>query len=100
MPQSEYKGHKINVWLEEEDDNVKAFHDVTLPNGKQTTADITPYDRSTGVVRLWIDAGCPAYGRDGNNPIGHFGNWDRQSLKNLIAHQQRRRFLYRVAATM
>lgn len=59
MDRWEYKGHKCEIDLDYEEDNIKAFHFVTLPGGERKFADITPYDQSRKVVELWIEAGYP-----------------------------------------
>lgn len=55
-----YKGYHCRIEHEYEEDNVKASHYVTDKHGKETVADITPYDSSTETLRLWIDAGMPS----------------------------------------
>ncbi len=56
----QYKGHKCKITADYEDDCVKAWHDVVLPNGEKKFADITPYDWDPSTVELWIDAGYPS----------------------------------------
>ena len=62
-----YKNHTCVIELEYEDDCIKAWHYVTMPNGTKRTADLTPYDRSRRIVELWIDAGYPP--RQGVGPL-------------------------------
>jgi hypothetical protein len=76
-----YKGYTCWIDLDHEDDgNVKAFHRVISPEGRQLRPDISPYDQSQATVNLWIDAGCPA------RPQGF--NWDRTSLQKLVQSKQ------------
>ena len=37
-----YKGHKCLIEFDVEEDNVKAFHYVTTPNGSKHMLDISP----------------------------------------------------------
>jgi hypothetical protein len=62
-----YKGYHCRIEHDYEEDNVKAWHIVVGKDGKEITADITPYDSSTETLRLWIDAGMPK--RIGNRPL-------------------------------
>ena len=71
-----YKGHVCSIELDFEEDNIKAFHHVKMPDGKMTFAPISPYDRSKRTVEMWIDAGYPA--RSG------IGNWRYESLQKLL----------------
>lgn len=83
---AEYKGHKIFIEEERDDDCIKNYHVVVCPNGHVRHADITPYDPSVEVVQLWIDAGYPGYAEFGN-----YGNWDKVSLRRLIARRNPQR---------
>jgi hypothetical protein len=78
-PLATYKGHKIWIDYDEDEDCRKAFHYVEAPDGRTFCADITPYDDSVEVVCLWIDAGYPTYDN---------GNWDRGRLTALLNSQQ------------
>jgi|694.fasta_scaffold03186_34 hypothetical protein len=71
-----YKGYNCRIEHEYEEDNVKAWHIVVDKDGKQITADITPYDSSTETLRLWIDAGMPS--RINNGPL------HREELEKMI----------------
>jgi len=71
-----YKGYHCRIEHDYEEDNVKAWHIVVDQSGKETTADITPYDSSPEVVRLWIDAGMPK--RIGSGPLR------REDLEKMI----------------
>lgn len=71
-----YKGYHCRIEHEYEEDNIKAWHIVVDKNGKEITADITPYDSSTETLRLWIDAGMPS--RIGNCPL------HREDLEKMI----------------
>jgi len=54
-----HKGYSCRIEHEYEEDNVKAWHIVIGKDGKEITADITPYDSSPETLKLWIDAGMP-----------------------------------------
>jgi hypothetical protein len=71
-----YKGYNCRIEHEYEEDNIKAWHIVVGPDGKEITADITPYDSSTETLRLWIDAGMPK--RISNRPLR------REDLEKMI----------------
>lgn len=71
-----YKGYNCRIEHDYEEDNVKAWHIVVDQFGKETTADITPYDSSPEVLRLWIDAGMPC--RINNGPL------HREELEKMI----------------
>ena len=73
-PDAEYKGHKIWIDLDHEDDCIKAYHFVQLPNGLEISPDISPYDRSVATVKLWIDAGYPQNQQ----------NWTYETLQQLL----------------
>lgn len=46
--------------LEEEDDNRKLSHFVTLPSGKEVEVDWSPYQKMTkDEVMQWVSLGCP-----------------------------------------
>lgn len=78
--QWDYKGHKCDIYLDYEDDNIKAYHTVVKPDGQSLYPNITPYDKNPGTVNLWIDAGYP------ENPNGM--NWDLQSLQQFMRQRQ------------
>jgi len=71
-----YKGYNCRIEHEYGEGNVKAWHIVINGNGKEITADITPYDSSTETLRLWIDAGMPS--RINNGPLR------REELEKMI----------------
>lgn len=50
-----YKGHKCLIEFDVEEDNVKAFHYVTTPNGSRHMLDISPYDTNEKTVENIID---------------------------------------------
>lgn len=62
----DYKQYKCRVDLDYEYDengkieNVKAFHYVKMPDGKEVLADISPYDKSRETLESWIDMGFPS----------------------------------------
>lgn len=62
-----YKGHFCQIERDIEDDCIKHFHYVTLPEGRKLFADITPYDSSKLTVNMWIDKGYPQ--RKGVGPL-------------------------------
>lgn len=72
----EYKGHKCEITHDYEDDNIKAWHKVTKPDGEILSADITPYDSFQKTVELWIDAGYPK--RQGCGPL------HREDLEKML----------------
>lgn len=77
----EYKGHTCRITLDYEDDNIKAWHEVTKPGeDKATFADITPYDQRPLVVELWIDAGYPE--RIGCGPL------HEEDLRKMIEERE------------
>jgi hypothetical protein len=78
-----YKNWKIQVDFDYEDDNVKAWHYFTnVQTGEKVTANITPYDSSDKVCRLFVDAGLPRHRRQ----VGNCScNWDQRSLRRYIA---------------
>ena len=51
----EYKGFKCLIEFDVEEDNVKAFHHVTTPNGVGHMINISPYDSSKKTVEETID---------------------------------------------
>lgn len=64
-----YQGHLCEITLDEEPDVIKAWHEVTKPDGTKLFADISPYDRRRTTLNRWIDAGYPT--RDqGEHPKG------------------------------
>lgn len=71
----EYKGHKMVINIEKEDDNTKAKHFVFTPDGKEHQANISPYDTSRKTLELWLDAGMP---QNTNQ------NWDQKSIQENI----------------
>lgn len=83
----EYKGHKIIVEDDYEDDNIKTYYTVITPSGKTLYPDVTPYPYKGGVkaVELWIDAGYPA--RVGSGP------WDVESLQKVLSKKYHRGIL-------
>jgi len=90
-PQWTYKGYQLKVWLDYEEDNIKAFHEYksNKPGSDWEIADITPYDQSNSVLELFIDAGCPPRREwERENGITVSGNWDKKSLCKLIAESE------------
>ena len=82
-----YKGYQLKIWLDYEDDNLKAFHEYkkigVLDDWR--IADITPYDRSNSVLELFIEAGCPPRRLwEKENGFRVYGNWDKKSLRKFI----------------
>lgn len=71
-----YKGHQCTITHDFEEDCVKAWHTVILPDGSKVVADITPYDSRQKTVQLWIDAGYPK--RIGVGPL------HREDLEDMI----------------
>ncbi len=74
-----YKNHKCSVSFEHEDDCIKAWHEVTKPDGTKVVADISPYEWSRRCVNLWIDAGYPV--RQGVGPL-HTEDLEAIIMKN------------------
>ena len=63
-----YKGYRIIITPEIEEDNIKWFHHVIAPNSKkEKIADINPYDSTFSTVALWIECGIPK--RTGIGPL-------------------------------
>ena len=54
-----YKGHTCTIEPEYYEDNIKLWHTVVTPDGKELFADISPYEGDPKVVEMWIDAGYP-----------------------------------------
>lgn len=77
-----YKGHKCSIAFDYEEDNIKAWHEVTKPDGMKVFADISPYEWSRRAVELWIDAGYPK--RQGCGPL-HIEDLDRIIQQNCVA---------------
>ncbi len=77
QPTALYRCHKI--WVVEEIGQHWWWKIVEKADGTVVTAPINPYDDSVGTVKLWIDAGYPAY-----NSCGNSGNWDRAALMELM----------------
>jgi hypothetical protein len=75
----DFKGHKCKIELDYEPDNVKAFHSVITPDGRELFADISPYDTKRDTVNLWIEAGFPR---------SQSGNWDYKSLVNYVMNKR------------
>lgn len=56
----EYKGFTYSQEKDYEPDNVKIFHTVTTPEGKQIPMDWSPYSTpSKNDFELYVDLGCP-----------------------------------------
>jgi hypothetical protein len=75
-------GYKYNPYREEESDgdNVKIFHYLKLPNGKEVDVDFTPYQEMTGKdISLWIKLGMPK--RQGIGPL------DSEELEQMARDQ-------------
>ena len=51
-----YRGHKCLIEFDVEEDNVKAFHHVTTPNGVEYMLDISPYDTEPSSINDVIDS--------------------------------------------
>ena len=51
----EYKGYKCLIEFDVEEDNVKAFHSVITPKGKDVGLILSPYDRNKETVEKEID---------------------------------------------
>lgn len=77
-----YKGHKCSITFDYEEDNIKAWHEVTKPDGTKVFADISPYEWSRRAVELWIDAGYPL--RQGCGPL-HVEDLDKIIQQNYAA---------------
>lgn len=74
-----YKGHVCEIWEDREEDNCKLFHDVTMPDGRQLCADISPYFTDSKVlVEMWIDLDYPT--RKVINSIGPLNQKDLERL--------------------
>lgn len=73
----DYKGHKVTIDLDKEEDNIKKWFYVTTPSGVEIDANISPYAPDDTII-LWIDAGCPT-----ETPKDR-SSWDKESLINLI----------------
>jgi hypothetical protein len=76
------KGYKYDPYREEESDgdNVKIFHYLKLPNGKEVDVDFTPYQEMTGKdISLWIKLGMPK--RQGTGPL------DSEELEQMARDQ-------------
>ena len=86
-----YKGYQLKIWLDYEEDNIKAFHEYKKIVGQHDwrIADITPYDRSNSVLELFIDAGCPSRQYTAIGGVMKLGgNWDKKALCKLIAEEE------------
>lgn len=74
-----YKGHRLEIEIECDDDCRKAFHFAYCPDGIRRFADITPYDFSEQTFRLWVDAGYPK--RIGCGPL------HRDDIEKILEEQ-------------
>lgn len=80
----EYKGHKCEITHDYEEDCIKAWHEITTPDGKRMIADISPYDSNPDTVNKWIDAGYP--GRDLEK---HYANWRNDTITEYLELKRR-----------
>jgi hypothetical protein len=76
-----YKGHKVVVEYDREEDNVKRWYTITTPEGIELNPDLDPYELD--VANLWIDAGCPMT----DPPTGSNGvqtSWNKNNLETFM----------------
>lgn len=57
---AEYNGYRHQFEVDREDDNIKIFHSVITPEGKEVSMDWSPYYMPTDEeFQMWVDLGCP-----------------------------------------
>jgi hypothetical protein len=83
----DYNGHICEITLDREYDVIKAWHEVTKPDGTKVVADIDPYDRSHRTLEMWIDAQYPTR-KQGQNPHGPLERNDLEALLTSPEHIQ------------
>lgn len=55
-----YRGFKMIEEVDYEEDNIKRFHFVTTPDGREVIMDWSPYSTPTEKnFQLWVDLGLP-----------------------------------------
>ena len=60
LKEMQYKGFKYEPMEDVEPDNIKIFHIVVTPEGKEIHMDWSPYSVPTiEDFQVWIDLGCP-----------------------------------------
>ena len=67
MRNFEYRGHKVFVEYEYDEDCQKTFIDVHCPDERVRFCDVSPYGDTTEEVKKWIDLDYPE--RIGTGPL-------------------------------
>lgn len=83
--QYEIECHTYYTWEDREDDNIKTFHEVVLPDGSEIDADFSPYNRGVDreTLRKWIELGYPSRGA-----VGSIGPLYPEHIENLYNQKQ------------